>query len=718
MDLLNFSWRNKLPSILQAEETECGLACLAMILHFHGHKIDISSLRAKYSVSLHGLTMKSLIRTTDLLNLSCRPLKLEVAELSKLATPAILHWDMNHYVVLKEVSGKFITIHNPAIGIQKFTNKTIGKHFTGIALELYPSQDFEKTNEEKKLKFVHFWSRAVGFKRSLLQVFLLSILLQIFSLSIPFYAQLFIDDIMISQDAALLNVLALGFMIIIAMKVFTELIRSYVVLHFSNKLSFQLATNMSRHLLRLPIDYFGKRHIGDLVSRFGSLNNIKEFLSSGVVEIIIDGLMVISTLFLMYIYSVTLTFIALIAVAIYALIRIISYQILRNQNEELIVARARENTTFIENIRAIQGIKLFGKESDRDSVWQNNYADVINSGIKVEKINIAIQFFNNFLTGTVHILLILFAGHAVINGQLSLGMVIAYISYKDQFFSRVFSLLDKILEFKLLDIQLARLADIAFMKREVNAEGCSSSITSHHSSECLRLENISFRYSSDSPILFKNINLSVKNNESIAIIGSTGCGKSTLLKIILSLYRPEKGSIKLHETPITQIGLNDYRQQTAAVLQDDYLLSGTIFDNITFFDQTPDRERVKYAATMAAISNEIELMPMQYETLVGNMGTALSGGQIQRILLARAFYKKAKLIILDEATSNLDTKTEKLLNQSIRQLNIARIFVAHRPQTIKYADKIYELTNNGLRYLKTSELAKREKMFIHDTRCL
>lgn len=708
MDLLNFSWRKKLPSILQAEQTECGLACLAMILHFHGHKIDIVSLRSKYSVSLHGLTMKSLIRTTDLVNLSCRPLKLDVAELSKLATPAILHWDMNHYVVLKEVSGKGITIHNPAIGIQKFTNKTIGKHFTGIALELYPTQDFEKTDKEKKLKFRHFWSHAVGFKRSFLQLFLLSFILQIFSLSIPFYAQLFIDDVMISQDTDLLNVLALGFLIIIAMKVFTELLRSYVVLHFSNKLSFQLATNMSQHLLRLPIDYFGKRHIGDLVSRFGSLNNIKDFLSSGVVEIIIDGLMVISTLFLMYIYSASLTFIALIAVISYGLIRIISYRMLRTQNEELIVAGARENTTFIENIRAIQGIKLFGKESDRNSVWQNTYADVINSGIKVEKINIAIQFFNSLLTGTVHILLILFAGHAVINGKLSLGMVIAYLSYKDQFFSRVFSLLDKILEFKLLDIQLARLADIAFQKKEIKPIGSSLSKTSRHTLECLRLENISFRYSPDSPILFQNVNLNVKNNESIAIIGSTGCGKSTLLKIILSLYLPEKGLIKLHETPITQIGFNQYRQQTAAVLQDDYLLSGTIFDNITFFDQNPNSERVRYAANMAAISSEIELMPMQYETLVANMGTALSGGQIQRILLARAFYKKAKLLVLDEATSNLDTETEKLVNQSIRQLNIARIFVAHRPQTIKYADKIYELTSGGLRYLNSSEVAKRE----------
>ena len=225
---------------------------------------------------------------------------------------------------------------------------------------------------------------------------------------------------------------------------------------------------------------------------------------------------------------------------------------------------------------------------------------------------------------------------------------------------------------------------------------------------CLKLENISFRYSQDSPILFQNVNLDLSHNESVAIVGSTGCGKSTLLKIILSLYLPETGLLTMHGTPITQIGLNQYRQQIVAVLQDDNLLSGTIFDNISFFDQKPDKKRVQYAAKMAAIDREIVRMPMQYETLVGNMGSALSGGQIQRLLLARAFYKKAKILVLDEATSNLDIQTEKAVNQSIRQLDIARIFVAHRPQTIKYADKVYELTTEGLRLIKTSTINKRE----------
>jgi ATP-binding cassette subfamily B protein RaxB len=525
---------------------------------------------------------------------------------------------------------------------------------------------------------------------------MLSLLIQLFSLSLPFYSQLFIDDVVVSRDISLLNILALGFLLITLIKVVTELMRSFVILHFSNKLSFQFAANMNRHLLKLPVDYFNKRHIGDLVSRFSSLNNIKDFLTSGIVEIFIDALLVIGTLALMLYYSSTLTAVALIAVAIYSLIRILSYQTLRTQNEELIMAGANENTTFMENIRAIQGIKLFAKEHDRNQVWQHTYADVINSGIKVQKINITLQFCNGLLIGIEHIVLILLAGYAVLDGKLSVGMVIAYISYKDQFFSRSFSFLDKILEFKLLDIHLSRLADIAFEEAEKNTH-FSSPPLQYTSTDFLQLSNISFRYSPDSPLLFQNINLNVRKNESIAITGSTGCGKSTLLKIILSLYQPEDGCIYMGTVPLTQIGLEAYRQNIAAVLQDDNLLSGSIFDNITFFDQQPDRERVEYAASMAAIADDIRQMPMQYDTLIGNMGAALSSGQIQRILLARAFYKNVRLIILDEATSHLDIATEKRVNQSIRQLNIARIFVAHRPQTIKYADTVYELDSTGLR---------------------
>jgi ATP-binding cassette subfamily B protein RaxB len=380
---------------------------------------------------------------------------------------------------------------------------------------------------------------------------------------------------------------------------------------------------------------------------------------------------------------------------------------MRSRNEELLTAGAIESTYFMENIRAIQGIKLNGKEPDRISVWQNIYAEVLNAGIKVHKLGIITRFIHGLLAGTENIILMLLGGFAVLNHEITVGMVVAYISYKDQFYNRVFTLMDKIFEFKLLDVHMTRLSDIALAKPEKDLIGIGAPVPDVCLRECLQVLNVSFRYSKESPLLFKDVNLVVENEESVAIIGPTGCGKSTLVKIILSLLRPTSGEIIMHNVPIYLMGLSAYRERIAGVLQDDCLLTGSIFENICFFDPCPDRDRVEYAANLAGIAKDIRVMPMQYNTLVGNMGTALSGGQIQRILIARAFYKQPKLLILDEATSHLDLTTEKTVNLAVRQLNTARIIVAHRPHTIKLADRILELTPEGLLPVKMSDFDKR-----------
>ncbi|MEX2366666.1 MAG: ATP-binding cassette domain-containing protein, partial [Pseudohongiellaceae bacterium] len=349
-------------------------------------------------------------------------------------------------------------------------------------------------------------------------------------------------------------------------------------------------------------------------------------------------------------------------------------------------------------------IKLFGKEAERLTVWQNFYADVINSGIRVQKLGISIKFAHGLLVGTENIVLMLLGGYAVLNGQISIGMIIAYISFKDQFYNRVFSLLDKLFEFKLLDVHLTRLADITSSLPESNVLGIGAPPAEVCLVGCLQAENIGFRYGRDLPWLFQNINLTVDNEESVAIVGPTGCGKSTLLKILLGLLEPGNGAVSMHSVPIKTMGLAAYRERISAVMQDDALLSGSISDNITFFDPKPDQERVEYVASLAAIANDIRVMPMQYNTLVGSMGADLSGGQVQRILLARALYKQPRLLVLDEATSHLDIETEKTVNKAIREMKIARIMVAHRPQTIRLADRILQLTPRGLTQLRHSEI--------------
>lgn len=694
----------RLPVILQAEQSECGLACLAMVLNFHGHRIDINTLRARMGASQQGLTLKGLMQLAERVELSARPLRLEPEELHQLQGPALLHWDMNHFVVLKGVKRGRAVIHDPALGEVTHDAKGLAAHFTGVALELRPSPAFRQKEETRTLHLRDLWSHSAGFGRSFVQLMTLSLLLQVFALALPFYTQLFIDDVLVNQDFDLLQVMALGFFLVTIVRSCTELLRTHVVLHVSNQMSFQFATNVCRHLLHLPLAWFTRRHPGDIVSRFGSLYQVKDFLCSGIVEVVIDGLMVAGTLVLMFVYSVSLTCVALVAVGVYATLRFALYGSFRRRNEEALHTAALESSNFLENIRAIQGIRLFSKEADRLAGWQNLYADVLNAGWRVQRLGIAVKFAHGLLLGSENIVLMLMGGYAVLNNQISIGMIMAYLAFKDQFYGRVFALVDKLFEFRLLELHLSRLADIALHEQEPYQKGIGAPPPEVCLVGGLQTENLGFRYHDEAPWLFRHVELSVGNEEVVAIIGPTGCGKSTLLKLVMSLLQPGEGSVSMHGVPVNAMGLEAYRERIAGVMQDDTLLSGSIFDNITFFDATPDRERVEYVAHLAAIANDIRVLPMQYNTLVGSMGAALSGGQVQRILLARALYRRPRLLVLDEATSHLDLHTEKLVNKAIRQMKVARLMVAHRPDTILLADRILELTPEGLKPVAHAEL--------------
>ena len=698
---------SRLPVILQAEQSECGLACLAMVLNFHGHRIDINTLRARLGSSQQGLTLKALMQLADRLELGARSLRLEPEDLGKLRLPAILHWDMRHFVVLKEVRRGRAVVHDPALGEVSLDAKALAAHFTGVALELRPSPAFSQKEETRRLRLRDLWSHSTGFSGSFTQLLVLSLLLQLFALALPFYTQLFIDDALVNQDFDLLQIMALGFFLVTVVRSVTELLRTHVVLHMSNQMSFQFAANVCRHLLHLPLAWFNRRHPGDILSRFGSLHKVKDFLCSGIVEVVIDGMMVASTLMLMFVYSTPLTLVALVAVVVYAALRFSLYGTFRRRNEELLHTGALESSTFLENIRAIQGIRLFGKESDRLAGWQNLYADVLNAGYRVQRLGIQVKFAHGLLLGTENIVLMLLGGYAVLNNQISIGMIMAYLSFKDQFYARVFALVDKLFEFRLLELHLSRLADIALHEQEPHQHGIGAPPLQVCLVGGLQTHNLGFRYHEQAPWLFHNVNLEVGNEEVVAVIGPTGCGKSTLLRIVMSLLQPEAGSVSLHGVPINTMGLEAFRERVAGVMQDDTLLSGSIFDNITFFDPAPDRERVEYVASLAAIAHDIRVMPMQYNTLVGSMGAALSGGQVQRILLARALYKRPRLLVLDEATSHLDIETEKAVNKAIKQMQIARLVVAHRPDTILLADRILELTPEGLQPVAHGEVRER-----------
>ncbi len=294
--LLEFWSKSSLPVILQSEAAECGLASLAMVAAYHGYHSDLVSMRQKFSISIEGCTLLDIMHFAEKLGLATRPLRIELEELELLQAPSILHWNLNHFVVLKKATDKYVIIHDPAEGEKRLSLEEASKHFTGVALELMPTKEFEKKEKKASLRFSDFWSKISGLKRSLLLIFSLSLLLQIFTLASPYYIQLVIDDVILSGDTSLLTVLAVGFFLVLGFEIATNALRGFTLLHFGNQMNIQLGANLFHHLVRLPLTYFEKRHMGDIVSRFGSLQQVKQLLTQGVIEAIIDGLMALVTL--------------------------------------------------------------------------------------------------------------------------------------------------------------------------------------------------------------------------------------------------------------------------------------------------------------------------------------------------------------------------------------------------------------------------------------
>ena len=685
VELLEFSGNKRVPLILQAEMAECGLACVAMIASFHGHKLDMAALRKRYSADLKGMNLQQLIGLSDSMGLASRALKCPIEEVGKLALPCVLHWDMNHFVVLTGVTKSGVSINDPGLGKRKLTLKEFTEHFTGIALELTPTKGFEKQDERQQMRLSQLWSKMTGLGKTLTSLFVLSILLQIFALVTPYYMQWVVDEVLISQDKPLLIVLALGFGLLAIINVITTGVRSWLVLRVSSLLNIQMGVNLLRHLLRLPMSYFEKRHIGDLVSRFGSLAQVRERLTTGLVETVVDGVMSIAVLVMMLLYSVKLTLVVVAAILIYALLRLALYRPLHRATEESIQASAKEQTNFLENIRGIQTIKLFTSEPQRQSIWQNRYSEVINADIRLGKLKISFEAVNKLLFGLENIIVIYLAATIVMSGGLTIGMVLAFIAYKNQLTERFASLIEQLILFRMLRLHLDRISDIALHEQEANRE---SIMPLNKVIGQLTLENVSFCYGDNEPDVIDDVSLTINAHESVAIVGESGCGKTTLVKLMLGLLTPTQGRILLDGQDITQIGLTQYRQQIAAVMQDDTLLSGSIADNLTFFEPEPNYLRMQQCAQMAAIETDINKMTMGYNTLVGDMGSQFSGGQVQRLLLARALYQQPSLLFMDEATSHLDIDNEAKISEQIKHLEMTRIIIAHRPETIKQAQRV------------------------------
>lgn len=681
-----FGSRGSLPMIRQTEVAECANACLAMVAGSYGLQTDMAALRRRFPGSARGVTLRDLMENANTLGFSTRALKVDIEHLEKVERPAILHWDLNHFVVLAQISSKSAIIHDPAIGIRKLSLVEFGKHYTGIALELVPRSDFRPQDERTKLGLSSLWTRINGLRRAILQVLLLSAIILAFTLAIPQYLQTVVDHVLPSSDRSLLIVIAIGFALFQVFEIAAKTLRSMVILHAGTTMAYHISINLFSHLLRLPLSYFSRRHVGDIVARFGSIEPIKDFLTQGLTSGIIDGIMAIGTLVLMFLYSPTLAIVSLGALSAILLLRLILFRSFYRATEAEIVANAAENSSFIENMRGMQTIKAFALERPRQERWQHFLTASFNERVRVQKFEIGFSSFEDLIEGLSSILIVFLAARMSLQGDFTIGAIFAFMAYRDHFNSSLTSLIDLVIDFRMLSLHLERLSDIATTPPDQDG-GTPLKIERGK----IEFQSVSFRYDDGQPEVINEASFVINKGESVGLIGPSGSGKTTLLKMMMGLLPKTSGEILIDDVPLSRLDMNNFRRQVAVVMQDDLLFSGSIADNIALFDPSPDVDWIHHCAKLACIHEDIAEMSMGYETLVGDMGSSLSGGQVQRLQLARAFYRRPSILFIDEGTSNLDVATEHKVNTAIKSLGITRVVVAHRPNTIQSLDRLFEI---------------------------
>lgn len=688
--------------ILQSENAECGLACLVMISNHFGHDLDLIYLRSRFKVSGAGMSLSSLIAAAKVVSLDCRPLRIELEDLEHLELPAVLHWDMNHFVVLKSLQGDKLSIVDPKIGSIKISRQRASDHFTGVAIEFDQMPDFQRLQAQGAIGFLSLISGAAGLMQAGFLFLTLTVMYQGLTLVSPFFLQVITDQISVNSDRNTTFIVFFGFVVALFIQAVSRSVREWLITDVGYTITQRMFSSTMNHLFQLPASYFEARATGDITSRVQSLQPIQRILTTGIVLSIVDGFLAVVLCIVIFSYSWVCGLIIVALTLIDTVVRLAYFPGLRARQHEQILAMAAENSSVIESIRNVRPIKLFAMEDRVSNRWKNVFVNVINRGMSVSRYHIGMTFFSENVSHLQTVLVLFVATLAVQSEGMSIGMLVALFSYQLSFSSSVRSFLTYLVEFKMLDIHLDRVGDILQEEKEDSTQVTIPDALKERSPSFM-VSDLSFRYGIGEKRIFDHVNLKITAGEMIALVGPSGGGKTTLVKLLTGLLEPETGSIevKLGETPLSS--LIQLRSICGVVQQDDKLFAASILENITFFDPLPEIDRVQQICEEIGLSSEIMHMPMAYETLLGEHGATISGGQRQRVLIARALYSQPKLLILDEGTANLDPGNEERIAQAIESMNCTRVIIAHRPSLVKKSDRIVQVCDQ-----KVTELSRAE----------
>ncbi|EKN6149860.1 peptidase domain-containing ABC transporter [Yersinia enterocolitica] len=683
---VDLGFRHSVPVVHQTESSECGLACLAMICGHYGKNIDLISLRQQFNLSARGATLAGINGIAGQLGMTTRALSLDLGEMGSLKKPCILHWNFNHFVVLVSVRRQRFVIHDPARGRRTVGLAEMSQYFTGVALEIWPGSEFTAETVRNRIRLGRLIRSVQGIKGALIKIFSLSLVIESINLVMPVATQLVMDHAIPAGDRGLLTLICVGLLFFILLRAAVSMVRAWSSLVMATLINVQWKIGLFSHLIHLPLGYFERRKLGDIQSRFGSLDALQATFTTSVVGAMMDGIMVIGVLVMMVLYGGYLTWIVLGFTVVYVLIRLLTYGYYRQLSEESLIRSARASSYFMETLYGIATVKMQGMTERRSAHWLNLEIDTINTGIKVTKMDLFFGGINTFIAACDQAVILWLGASLVIDNQMTLGMFVAFGAFRGQFSDRVSSLTSFLLQLRMMSLHNERIADIAL--NETDNQKPDRPYVAEMQPFSLETRDLTYRYDSQFPPVFSDLNITVMPGESVAIMGPSGAGKTTLMKVLCGLFEAGSGKVMVDGTDIQQLGINNYHKMIACVMQDDKLFSGSIRENIGGFADDIDELWMIECTRASYIHDTIMKMPMGYETLIGELGEGLSGGQKQRIFIARALYRKPGLLFMDEATSHLDKESEEFVNQAIKKMNITRIIIAHRASTIKSADRV------------------------------